>query len=287
VVPGSGGIVFSSTHHDPLSAQYQREELEFRASGQERRYAWDYDPEMDVYIAPGAAVNAAGPDGEVDEAALVRLTNAIGYDAEASVSPDGEWVVFASNRQAYDRELTPEEQRLLEADPAYFAEIFIMRVDGSEQTQLTNTPGYDGGPFFYPDGSRIVWRQFSEDGLMADVWTMNTDGSDKRRITEFGALSWAPYVHPSHEYILFATNKLGFTNFEIFMVDIEGIKEPVRVTATDGFDGLPVPSPDGNTLVWTSSRHSDAGRGSGQLFIGDWNHEKALELLDAAPLRQR
>jgi len=198
--PGTGAIIFSSTHHDPRSEEYQRVELEFRASGQERRYAWDYDPEMDVYLAPGPAVAAAGPDGEVDPAALIRLTDTRGYDAEASVSPDGEWIVFASNRQAYDRPLSGEEQRLLEVDPAYFAEIFVMRTDGSEQTQLTDAPGYDGGPFFFPDGSRIVWRQFTEDGLMADVWTMRPDGSDKRRITDFGSLSWAPYVHPSGEY---------------------------------------------------------------------------------------
>jgi len=284
---GSGAVVFSSTHHDPRTQQYQREEIEFRESGQERRYAWDYDPEMDVYIAPGAAVEAAAPDGEVDPAALIRLTDTRGYDAEASVSPDGEWIVFASNRQAYDHELSAEDQRLLEVDPAYFAEIFVMRADGSQQTRLTDVPGYDGGPFFFPDGSRIVWRRFTEDGLMSDVWTMKPDGTDQRRITDFGSLSWAPYVHPSGEYILFASNKLGFTNFEIFMVDVEGTKEPVRVTTTDGFDGLPVPSPDGTQLTWTSSRHSDGGRGSGQIFIANWDHDKALELLAAASTRAR
>jgi Tol biopolymer transport system component len=59
------------------------------------------------------------------------------------------------------------------------------------------------------------------------------------------------------------------------------------VTTTDGFDGLPVPSPNGTELTWTSSRHGDGGRGSGQIFIADWNHEKALELLEAAPMRTR
>ncbi len=285
--PGTGAIIFSSTHHDPMSLQYQSDELEFRASGQERRYAWDYDPEMDVYIAPRAALDAAGADGDVATDALVRLTDARGYDAEASVSPDGEWIVFASNRQAYDHPLSAEEQRLLEADPAYFAEIYVMRADGSEKRRLTDVAGYDGGPFFFQDGSRIVWRRFTEDGLMADVWTMKPDGSDQRRLTEFGSLSWAPYLHPSGEYIFFASNKLGFTNFEIYIVDTEGTKEPVRVTTTEGFDGLPVPSPDGTVLAWTSSRHGDGGRGSGQIFVADWNHEKALELLEQAPPRER
>ncbi len=268
--PDGSEILYGSTHHDPRSAELQQQELDFRASGQERRYAWDYDPEMDIY-----AVAMAGGEPR-------RLTDARGYDAEGSYSPDGEWIVFASTRDAYNRELDERESNLLEVDPAYFGEIYVMRADGSEQTRLTNVPGYDGGPFFFADGSRIVWRRFSEDGLIADVWSMNPDGSDQRQLTDFGAMSWAPYQHPSGEYIFFASNKLGFENFEVFIVDTGGTKEPVRVTYTDRFDGLPVPSPDGRQLVWTSSRHGGDG---GQLYIADWNHEAALAALAASPDR--
>ena len=268
--PDGTEILYGSTHHDPRSAELQRQELDFRASGQERRYAWDYAPEMDIY-----AVAMAGGEPR-------RLTDARGYDAEGAYSPDGEWIVFASTRDAFNRELSERESNLLEVDPAYFGEIYVMRADGSEQTRLTNVPGYDGGPFFFADGSRIVWRRFSEDGLIADVWSMNPDGSDQRQLTDFGAMSWAPYQHPSGEYIFFASNKLGFENFEVFIVDTGGTKEPVRVTYTDRFDGLPVPSPDGRQLVWTSSRHGGDG---GQLYIADWNHEAALAALAASPDR--
>ncbi|MDX1382927.1 MAG: hypothetical protein R3190_04735 [Thermoanaerobaculia bacterium] len=268
--PGTGDILFGSTHHDPRSPELQRQELELRASGQERRYAWDYDPEMDLWVA----------DAETLE--LTRLTTARGYDAEASYSPDGEWIVFTSIRDAYARELSAEEARLLEMDTAYFGEIYRMRADGSDLRRLTEVPGYDGGPFFTHDGERIVWRRFAENGLTADVWSMRADGSDPRRLTDFGAMSWAPYEHPSGEYVLFASNKLGFSNFEVFMVDIEGRREPVRVTYSDGFDGLPVPSPDGRQLAWTSTRHGGDG---GQIYIAAWNHERALEALQASPLR--
>lgn len=269
--PDGSEILYGSTHHDPRSAELQRQELDFRASGQERRYAWDYDPEMEIY-----AVSMAGGEPR-------RLTDARGYDAEGAYSPDGEWIVFASTRDAFNRELSERESNLLEVDPAYFGEIYVMRADGSEQTRLTNVPGYDGGPFFFADGSRIVWRRFSADGLIADVWSMNPDGSDQRQLTDFGAMSWAPYQHPSGDYILFASNKLGFENFEVFIIDTEGTKEPVRVTYTDRFDGLPVPSPDGRQLVWTSSRHGGDG---GQLYIADWNHEAALAALAASPDRE-
>ena len=269
--PGSTDLLFASTHADPKSKQLQDEENAFRASGKERRYSWDYDPEMDVWT-----VNEK-------TGAMKRLTTARGYDAEGSYSPDGQWIVFTSMRDAYNRQLSEAENKQLETDPSDFGEIYIMRADGSGQKRLTNVPGYDGGPFFTHDGSRIVWRRFDQTGLLADVWTMKPDGTDQKQITDFGAMSWAPYEHPSGNYIIFASNKLGFENFELFVVDTQGTKEPVRVTYSDGFDGLPVPSPDGKMLAWTSSR---SGGSAGQLFLAQWNHEKALEALSRAPLRK-
>ncbi len=270
--PVTGEVEYASTHLDPNSRRYQQEEFDMRASGQERRYAWDYDPAMDIFVTNPAT-------GETRQ-----LTDARGYDAEGSYSPDGEWIIFSSNRNAYSRQLTSEEENLLEVDPAYFADLWIMRADGSAQRQLTDVPGYDGGPFFFHDGSRIIWRRFHPSGLLADVYSANPDGSDERRLTDFGAMSWAPYVHPSRRYVFFASNKLGFDNFEVFMVDIAGEKEPVRVTYSDRFDGLPVPAPDGSTLSWTSQRHGEKGS---QIFVARWSHEAALAALAAAPARVR
>jgi hypothetical protein len=192
---------------------------------------------------------------------LNRLTDHPAGNYEPAWSPDGRQIAFVSSRDG-------------------IAEIYVMRADGSNQQRLTNVWGYDGGPFFTQDGKKIVWRRFDEQGLIADVWTMNPDGSDQKQITDFASMSWAPYMHPSGQYILFASNKLGFENFEVFMVDAQGEQEPVRVTYSDGFDGLPVPSPDGKTLAFTSSR---SGGSAGQLFLAQWNHEKALEALKNAP----
>lgn len=271
--PVTRDVLFASTHHDPATARLQKEELDFRASGKERRYAWDYDPEMDLYVR------------EASTGGLRRLTDVRGYDAEASYSPDGEWIVFSSTRDAYARPLTPAEQKQREVDPSYFADIYLMRARAPQEPprKLTTVPGYDGGPFFSPDGRRIVWRHFDEAGLIADVWTMNLDGTDARQVTDFGAMSWAPYIHPSGEYLLFASNKLGFDNFEVYLVDVAGTREPVRVTYSDGFDGLPVPSPDGRQLAWTSSR---GGGREGQIFLAEWNHAAAQAALMRAPLRR-
>lgn len=263
-------ILFSSTHEDPQAEHKMQEEIDFRASGESRKYAWDYDPNMHLFVQ------------NTDTGEVRQLTDAFGYDAEGSFSPDGEHIAFASTRSAYEGELSPEEQAILERDVSYFGEIYIMKADGSDLKRLTHTPGYDGGPFFSPDGERIVWRRFDEKGLSAEVFSMNIDGTDQRQITDLGAMSWAPFYHPSGEYIIFATNKLGFANFELYIVDAQGTKEPQRVTTTDGFDGLPVFSPEGERLLWTSTRTSN---GQSQLFLSQWDHEAARELLASAPRR--
>ena len=188
--------------------------------------------------------------------ALKRLTTARGYDAEASYSPDGQWIVVLVDARRLRPQPCPTRRRSSSStDPSYFAEIYIMRADGSGQKRLTTSPGYDGGPFFTPRRLAHCLAAVRRAGphrrrLDDEART----ASDARQITDFGAMSWAPYEHPSGEYIIFASNKLGFENFEVFMVDTAGTKEPVRVTYSDGFDGLPVPSPDGRQLAWTSSR---------------------------------
>ena len=265
----SGRVLFSSTHHDPRTEEVQKAELDFRASGKTRRYAWDYDPAFEIYVAGG------------DGSGLQRLSNSDGYDAEASFSPDGRLIVFSSNRAYFASKPTDEDRARFEKDPAYYLDLYVMNADGSGVRRLTDAPGYDGGPFFSPDGSRIVWRRFDASGMNADVYTMRLDGADVRRVTDFGAMSWAPYYHPSGEYLIFTCNKHGFGNFELFIVDVDGRKEPVRVTYTDGFDGLPVFSPDGARLSWSSAR---GGSGT-QIYLADWNHSAARAALGVAPER--
>ncbi|GMW01046.1 MAG: hypothetical protein AMXMBFR84_21830 [Candidatus Hydrogenedentota bacterium] len=265
--PSGDKALFASTHLDPETHRKQQEELDFRASGKERRYSWDYDPAYEIF-------EKSLPEGEP-----ANLTNAVGYDAEGSWSPDGRLIVFASNREAYNRALTDAEKELLDRDPSYFMDLYVMNADGSNVQRITASPGYDGGPFFSPDGSRIIWRRFSEDGATAEVYTAALDGTDSRQITRLGAMSWAPYYHPSGKYIVFTTNKHGFDNFELYLVDTAGEKEPVRVTYTPKFDGLPVFSPDGNHLCWTSNRTAS---GTSQLYLSNWNHDAALAALGSA-----
>lgn len=262
-------FMFSSTHEDPGALSKQAEEIAIRESGIDRPYGWDYDRHYDIYQADGDGGN------------IVNLTNADGYDAEGSYSADGRQILFASNREAYQRSLSRAEQKLFDDDSSYFMDLYIMNADGSNVRQITHSPGYDGGPFFSPDNRKIVWRRFNPDGNSAEIWIMDVDGSNQRQLTADVMVSWGPYFHPSGDYIIYSSNILGNANFELFMIDPEGLNSPVRVTNTAGTDILPVFSPDGSKLAWSTTRTPG---GASQIHMGDWDHEKALELLG---LRQK
>jgi Tol biopolymer transport system component len=266
--PDGKRVLYASTHEDPQARAKQQEELDKRAAGTAGRYEWSFDEHYDIYEATA--------QGRV----LRNLTGSPGYDAEGSWSPDGRLIVFASNRLAYAGGLPAEEQQKLAHDPSYFMDIYVMDADGANVRRLTDAPGYDGGPFFSPDGRRIVWRHFDADGTTAEIWTMAADGSDKRQITRTGVMSWAPFYHPSGEYIVYASNAQGMANFELYLVDVAGRKQPVRVTDTEGFDGLPVLAPDGRRIAWASKRTGDR---TAQIFVADWDHAKARALLEQAP----
>lgn len=261
--PDGERVLFASTHEDPEAELTQALELEKRAAGRSDRYSWDFDPRYDLFIAE--------PDGS-----LTPLAKAEGYDAEGSFSPDGRFVVFASNRHADPDTLAIDDRERLARDPSYFLDLYRLELATGELARLTTAPGYDGGPFHSADGSRIVWRRFSEDGARAEIHSMNADGSEARALTRLGVMSWAPYFHPSGDYIVFSTNLHGFDDFELYLVDAAGRKEPVRVTRREGFDGLPVFSPEGDVLVWTSNRTE--GKQS-QLFRADWNDAAARAAL--------
>lgn len=261
--PNLKKVLFSSTHQDPQWKKKQDEEIENRKKPVKGRYSWSFDDQYEIYSSDLKGKN------------LKRLTNSLGYDAEGSYSPDGKWIVFASNRAGYTEKLSPEDQKMFQQDPSYMMDIYIMKEDGTQVKRLTDAKGYDGGPFFSADGKKITWRRFAPNGATAEIYTMNVDGSDQKQVTHMKAMSWAPFYHPSGDYIIYASSVLGYSNFELFIVDSEGTKTPVRVTFNDGFDGLASFSPDGKQVTW--SRRNE--KGESQISIANWDDAQARKLL--------
>jgi Tol biopolymer transport system component len=222
-----------------------------------RGYVWPLYAGFDIVSA------------RTDGSELRRLTDTPGYDAEATVSPDGTTIVFTSAR---DGDL----------------EIYSMDAWGRNVRRLTREPGYDGGPFFSPDGERIVYRrdapaddaalaryrELLSQGLYApgvlEIWVMDRDGGDKRQVSRLRAASFAPYFHPDGRRILFASNHPDprGRNFDLYLVRDDGTGLE-RVTSDPTFDGFPMFSPDGRRLVFASNRGAQA-RGETNLFVADW-----------------
>ncbi len=263
--PDNRHVLFASTHLDEESKAKEKAEIDERLNPKKvRKYSWDYDEHFDLFSY------------DIQEKKLTQITKETGYDAEGCYSPDGKKIVFASNRAAYDHELSKEDAERLKIDKQFFMDIYVADADGSNAKRLTDVPGYDGGPFFSADGQRICWRRFDEKGMTAEIYTMKVDGSDQKQLTRVGAMSWAPYFHPTGDYLIFTNNTQGFANFELFIVDAAGKHEPVRVSYTDGFDGLPVFTPDGKKLSWTSGRTADK---KSQIFMADWDDAAARKAL--------
>ncbi len=205
----------------------------------------------------------------LDGSDLVRITDSPGYDAEATVGPDGT-IVFTSMR---------------DGDP----ELYTMSPDGSNVRRLTHEVGYDGGAYFFADGKKIVYRahhpQAEEEiadyrkllgeGLIRpttlELFVMNADGSDKRQVTRNGKANFCPFPHPSGRKIIFASNMDDPKGrlFDLYLINVDGTGLE-RVTTNPTFDGFPMWSPDGKRLVWCSNRGSGAETHETNVFIADW-----------------
>ncbi len=231
--PTKNRILFASTHLDAESGAKQKEEIEKQKAGKTERYNWNFDPSFDIF--------ESDPDGKN----LVRLTDSPGYDAECAYSPDGKSIVYCSWRDGD-------------------GEIYVMDSDGKNQRRLTHEKFYDGGPFFSPDGKKIVWRRFEDEAqTSSEIWIMDVDGSNKKKITSLNSVSWAPYWHPSMKWIVFGS-RIDDPSFDLYAIRPDG-SELTRLTFAPGFDSLPVISPDGRKIMWTSNRSENKSH----IFIAD------------------
>lgn len=250
-LPGDTTVLFASTH---LGGKACPPEPAREPGG---KYLWPIYDTYDIFIA------------DLNGNIIKQLTNTEGYDAEATVSPKGDKIVFTSTRNGD-------------------LDLYTMNIDGSDVRQITHTLGYDGGAFFSPDGSKIVFRasrpqteeqkreyqHYLSRGLVAptemEIFVCNADGSGLQQVTKLGKANWAPFYHPSGKKILFSSNHKGARGFQfnIFMINEDG-SGLEQITFDNVFDSFPMFSPDGKKLVFASNRNNGGTR-STNVFVADW-----------------
>ena len=249
-LPDNKHIIYASTHlggDDCPDAPLRKE----------GKYVWPIYDTYDIFVADlkGNIVN--------------QLTNEKGYDAEPTVSPKGDKIVFTSTRNGD-------------------IDLYTMNLDGSDVKQITFELGYDGGAFFSPDGTKIIFRSsrpkteeeikeykdLLAEGLVQptnmELYICNADGSDMKQLTNLGNANWSPFFTPDGKRVLFSSNfeaERGFP-FNLYMIDIDG-KNLERITHSETFDAFPVFSNDGKHLIFSSNRNNGGGRDT-NLFIAEW-----------------
>jgi Tol biopolymer transport system component len=247
-LPGDTQVLYATTHRSSPSCPPEPD----RSKG----YVWALYPSFDIVVA-----DTSGRE-------LRWLTNEPGYDAEATVSPTGDRIVFTSTRTGD-------------------VELFSMNIDGSDVKQLTNIPGYDGGAFYSWDGTKIVFRASRHAGADLDafrallgenlvrpskmeLYVMNADGSGLRQITHNGAANFAPFWHPDGKHIIFASNANDpqGRNFDLYLIDEDG-DNMRQLTFEPTFDGFPMFTRDGRTLIFSSNRNGSR-QGETNVFLASF-----------------
>jgi Tol biopolymer transport system component len=249
-MPGDTSIIYASTH----LADDECPETPRLVNG---KYVWPIYSTFDIFTA------------DINGKIINQLTNEAGYDAEATVSPDGKKIVFTSDRSGD-------------------LELYTMNIDGSDLKQITFGLGYDGGAFFSPDSKKIVFRAsrpeteeekneylgLLKQGLVQpskmEIYVCNADGSELQQITKLGGANWAPYFHPSGQSIVFASNhhSPGGRIFNLFSIRLDGTGLK-QITFDKTFDAFPMFSPDGKYLVFASNRNNGGTRDT-NVFIAEW-----------------
>ncbi|MBC7868293.1 MAG: PD40 domain-containing protein [Gloeobacteraceae cyanobacterium ES-bin-316] len=250
--PDGKHILYGSTHLDSKDCPPVPDRTKHG-----NKYIWPIYESFDIF--------KADTSGKI----VKQLTKTKGYDAEATISPKGDKIIFTSMR---DGDL----------------ELYTMNLDGKNVKRITSALGYDGGAWFSPDGNKIIWRasrpstqeeireykDLLAQNLVAptnmEVWVANADGSDARQVTHLAQANWAPNFTPDGNHLIFCSNheyKRGFP-FNMYLTNLDG-SNMQKISRDKGFDAFPMFSQDGKKIVFSSNRNN-AGTRDTNIFIADW-----------------
>jgi len=172
----------------------------------------------------------------------VNLTNNSAEDDWPTWSPDGTQIAFTSHRNGN-------------------YEIYTMNADGTNPVDRTNNSALDMRPAWSPNGASIAFttnRNEANPGTCNpcnfDIYTMSPTGANQFQVTKNTRTDEDPSFSPDSSKIVYDTNRVDGSNFELFVANADGTGGVTQLTNNPALDEWPSWSPDGNNVVFDSNR---------------------------------
>jgi Tol biopolymer transport system component len=192
-----------------------------------------------------------------------RLTKSDSFNYDPSWSPEGDWIVFTSERTGP-------------------AELYRIHPDGSSLQRLTNDPAYDDQAAFSPHEKRIVFVSSRETGK-ANLWIMDIATHKATRLTRNkDGGDFRPSWSADGKWIAFSSDRgsplqrvkgkweiLQFASIYLIHPDGSGLK---RITNRGGICGTPKWTPDSKSVVAYCMSAQDAWNDN----VGGWKGNDQL-----------
>jgi Tol biopolymer transport system component len=145
-----------------------------------------------------------------------------------------------------------------EEDPTYCwlsdtcnDEVFIARLDGKGEVNISNSTADDWWPKWSPDGTRLAF--VSNRNGNNDIFIVNADGGGLFQLTTSDQDDHTPSWSPDGRQIVYTSYQEG--NADIFIINADGSGEPIQITDHPSDDFYPAWSPAGDLIAFVTERN--------------------------------
>ena len=162
---------------------------------------------------------------DADGSNVKQLTHELGYDGGPFWSYDGKKIVYRAEHPKTPEQVKDYKDLLARGliRPGNL-ELWVMNADGSDKRQVTHNGAANFGPYWLPDGKRIIFASNmsdTKDPSGFDLYLINEDGTGLERITYYPGFDAFPMFSSDGKKLVWSSNRNGRAPHEtnIFLAD--------------------------------------------------------------------